>query len=347
VTSARIVGAGLIGTSLGLALRSKGYDLCMLDADSKRENLAQDLVGPRWSGASDLVVFALPSSKLSKVAASEFALNPNAIFIDVGSVKTKPQLEIDLIPGMSARFCGTHPMAGREFGGPESARADLFEGRAWIFAPSAETDSEVSSSVRALISLVGGMPIEMNIHDHDAAVALISHLPQISATLLASQLVGAPEEWLALAGQGLRDSTRIAASDAQLWSDIVSLNQREILPLLVGLERDLRELIDNLSVNQFVEKTLKRGNEGRSAIPGKHGGRNRDYFYLPIVIEDKPGQLAHLFQECADARVNIEDLTIEHSPGQFTGLITLAISQNDSEKLTEHLRERGWKVHGL
>ena len=107
------------------------------------------------------------------------------------------------------------------------------------------------------------------------------------------------------------------------------------------------DLIANLSSNQFVEKSFNRGNAGRAAIPGKHGGRSRDYFYLPVVIEDKPGQLALLFQECSEAEVNIEDLSIEHSPGQFTGLITLAISQANNEKLTEHLRSRGWKVHGL
>jgi prephenate dehydrogenase len=347
VNSARIVGAGLIGTSIGLALSAQGYQIRMLDSDPKREDLAQDLVGATWTGPVNLVVLALPTSSLSKVIGREFQLNPNAVFIDVGSVKTKPQREIESISGLSKQFCGTHPMAGREFGGPESARADLFEGRAWIFSPSDETSPDVIASTKALIERLGGIPVLMDPRDHDAAVALVSHLPQISATLLASQLLGAPEEWLALAGQGLRDSTRIAASDPHLWSEILELNQSEVLPLLRGLSEDLNALIENLSVSQFVEKALKRGNDGRSAIPGKHGGRNRDYFYLPIVIEDKPGQLAHLFQECSDAQVNIEDLTIEHSPGQFTGLITLAISQHDSQKLTDHLRTRGWKVHGL
>lgn len=346
--SVRIVGAGLIGTSIGLALAARGFKVRMVDADQKRELLAQDLVGnSENTRVTDLVVLALPTSALSSVIKSEYELNPNSAFIDVGSVKTKPQLDINAISGLASRFCGTHPMAGREFGGPESARADLFEGRAWIYTPTEECDEEVVAEILQLINLLGAIPVRMSATDHDAAVALISHLPQISATLLAAQLIDGREEWLALAGQGLRDSTRIAASDPHLWSEIIGLNRAQILPLLKGLSQDLSDLISNLDINQFVDKTLKRGNLGRSSIPGKHGGRNRDYFYLPIVIEDKPGQLALLFQECSDAGVNIEDLSIEHSPGQFTGLITLAISQSDSEVLTDHLRRRGWKVHGL
>jgi prephenate dehydrogenase len=90
---------------------------------------------------------------------------------------------------------------------------------------------------------------------------------------------------------------------------------------------------------------IAAGQKGRARIPGKHGGKAREYTYLPIVIEDKPGQLAALFDECADASVNVEDLTIEHSPGQFTGLITLALSEADAQKLTEHLKINGWSVH--
>ena len=343
----RIIGAGLIGTSIGLALSAKGYEVQMVDSDNKRAALAQDLVGAAIPGPVELVVFALPTSYLKTVMGDEFLLNPQAVFIDVGSVKTKPLDEVTAIPGLSSRFCGTHPMAGREIGGPESARADLFDGRPWIYTPGDGADTDVELQVKKVIQNLGASPIRMAPAEHDAAVALISHLPQISATLLAAQLCGAPEEWLALSGQGLRDSTRIAASDPNLWKEIIGSNVEKIRPLLVKLSDDLGALITNLDVNQFVEKTINRGNIGRGSIPGKHGGRNRDYSYLPIVIEDKPGQLARLFQECASAEVNVEDLSIEHSPGQFTGLITLALSWTDCEKLSAHLKSRGWKVHDL
>jgi len=104
-------------------------------------------------------------------------------------------------------------------------------------------------------------------------------------------------------------------------------------------------LIGSLDDESSVAQVIEDGQRGRARIPGKHGGKAREYTYLPIVIEDKPGQLAALFDECATAGVNVEDLSIEHSPGQFTGLITLALSQTDAEKLGEHLKTHGWSVH--
>ena len=206
--------------------------------------------------------------------------------------------------------------------------------------------SATVETVRELITLLGATPVLMSANDHDAAVAVISHLPQISSSLLAAQLSNFPKEWLALAGQGLKDSTRIAGSDPLLWKEILSLNREKIRPLLQKLSDDLQILLRDFDNDEAIETLLENGRTGREKIPGKHGGRNRDYYYLPIVIDDKPGQLARLFQECADAGVNVEDLTIEHSPGQFTGLISLALSEKDSHILSQHLSSRGWKVHG-
>ena len=112
-----------------------------------------------------------------------------------------------------------------------------------------------------------------------------------------------------------------------------------------SLHNDLGTLINSLDDESSIAKLIEDGQEGRARIPGKHGGKAREYTYLPIVIEDKPGQLAALFDECASASVNVEDLSIEHSPGQFTGLITLALSENDAAKLSEHLKSHGWSVH--
>lgn len=343
--SVRIVGSGLIGTSIALALVKESISVEMVDSDGHRAALAQDLVGKPAVQGADLVIFALPTSKLKQVIPAEFKLNPKATFIDVGSVKAKPLDEIEEIPNLASRFCGTHPMAGREIGGPEAARADLFAGRPWIYTPSPSCDQDVIATVLELISTLEATPIRMTPEEHDAAVALISHLPQISASLLAKQLHLAPEHWLALAGQGLKDSTRIAASDPDLWREIISMNREQIRPLLVKLSEDLSNLISEFDDDDAIAEAIAQGRSGRARIPGKHGDRPRDYYYLPIVIEDKPGQLGALFQECAQANVNIEDLSIEHSPGQFTGLITLALSKSDAERLTKHLESRGWNVH--
>jgi len=181
--------------------------------------------------------------------------------------------------------------------------------------------------------------------DHDKAVALVSHLPQLISSLLAKQLAGNPASWLELSGAGLRDMTRIAASDSSLWKAIIAANSAAIAPLLKSLALDLNSLISNIESESFIAAVIKDGQSGRALIPGKHGGKAREYTYLPIVIADKPGQLAAIFDECAKVSVNIEDLSIEHSPGQETGLITLAVSHADANTLKAHLESEGWDVH--
>jgi prephenate dehydrogenase len=178
-------------------------------------------------------------------------------------------------------------------------------------------------------------------------VAKISHLPQIVSSLLAKQLIGTKTEWMDLSGQGLRDTTRIAASDEQLWKEIIYSNRKVLATLLKDLQKDLEGLIDNLEDPSHIEKILSQGRIGRELIPGKHGGKARKYSYVPIVIDDKPGQLAAIFNECSTLGVNVEDLIIEHSPGQLSALITLALSGVDARKLSDHLGSIGWNVHPI
>jgi len=344
ISHVKIIGSGLIGTSIGLALALKNIGVSMRDVDSRAQGLAQDLVNSPSTNPVDLVIFAMPVSSLNSSLDIEFAANPKACFIDISSVKTKVKVEVLSSKLPLHRFLPTHPMAGREVGGAESARADLFVGRPWV-TDSAGVDPDVVEKGVELIELLGGHRIELDSLEHDRAVALVSHLPQLVASLLAKQLTGGEEGWLELAGAGLRDTTRIAASDSKLWREIITSNSQALTPLLKALQSDLGNLIESIEDEKAVSDLIAAGQEGRARIPGKHGGKAREYTYLPIVIEDKPGQLAALFEECAAASVNVEDLAIEHSPGQFTGLITLALSESDAVKLSEHLKNNGWSVH--
>ena len=343
----RIVGSGLIGTSIGLALVQHGVQVEMIDVDRNAESLASDLTGSKPTSSPDVVVFALPTKELESVLQREFVLNPRSTFMDVGSVKTEVQLKVESVAEMSERFVPTHPMAGREIGGASSARADLFSGRSWVVTPTSLTNSECIKTVLELISLLGATPMALSASDHDAAVAKISHLPQIVSSLLAKQLIGTSPEWMELAGQGLRDTTRIAASDEQLWKEIIYSNRNVLTMLLKDLQIDLTALIENLDDPSHIENMLLQGRTGREQIPGKHGGKAREYSQLPIVIDDKPGQLAAIFNECSMLGVNVEDLTIEHSPGQLSALITLALSDSDARKLSHHLDSIGWNVHPI
>lgn len=343
----RIVGAGLIGTSIGLALKAAGASVQFVDIDARAELLANDLVKSEKFDSPDLIIIATPPSAFKSSIEREATLNPQAILMDIGSVKTKPILEVSTLQGLLYRFCGTHPMAGREVSGAVSARADLFLDRAWIITPTVETSPEARAMVLKVIAVCGAQVVEMSAKDHDEQIALISHLPQTISSLLAAQLSNSKPEALALAGGGLRDTVRIAGSDPKLWGEILAANEAALLPLLISLQSDLADLISAASGSAKWESLVAAGRAGKSAIPGKHGGKSREYSYLPIVIDDRPGQLGSLFNACAKADVNIEDLTLEHSPGQLTAVITLAIAPEDMARLSEYLTKDGWNVHSV
>ena len=345
--SVRIVGAGLIGTSIGLALKTAGASVQFVDVDANAELLANDLVKSGNFENPDLIIIATPPSSFKSAIEREETLNPQAILMDIGSVKTKPLLEVSTIERLLSRFCGTHPMAGREVSGAVSARADLFLDRAWIITPTSETSAAAKAMVLEVIAACGAQPVEMSAEDHDERVALISHLPQTISSLLAAQLSNSNPEALALAGGGLRDTVRIAGSDPKLWGEILAANEAALLPLLISLQSDLSALISAASGPAKWESLVAAGRAGKSSIPGKHGGKSREYSYLPIVIDDRPGQLGSLFNACAKADVNIEDLALEHSPGQLTAVITLAIAPEDIGRLSEFLTKDGWNVHSV
>ena len=343
----RIVGAGLIGTSIALALRATGVTVTLCDSDSRAEALARDLMGDKngdSSGVEDLCIVATPPDAVAGVIKAELSRNPELRVMEISSIKTKPVLEVSKIGFDLAFFAPTHPMAGREVSGPQSARGDLFQGRPWILCPDG-VDPELSQMVRDVVTRCGGIALDRTVGEHDQAVALVSHLPQIVASLLAAQLVAGQGSDLDLAGAGLRDTTRIADSDGELWAQILAGNSAALRPLLINLQNDLSLAINKLDDPAAMAQLIKDGQRGRALIPGKHGGQARNYTYLAVVIEDKPGQLAAIIKSCAAAKVNIEDMAIEHTPGQQTGLITLAFSPEDSVIVAAHLEKEGWKVH--
>lgn len=347
IQSIRVVGAGLIGTSIGLKMKSLGCKVEIIDTDANSMKLAQDLIKSEKLSEPELIVVAVSVDANTKVVIEQINNNPNSIVCDLASVKSDLLLQVDKLSAHPENFVSLHPMAGREVSGAENSRADLFEGRAWIGISDSLKNKKNKEIIESFVSGCGGVLYWLTSKEHDETVALLSHLPQILSSLLASKLNDVDPNKLNLAGQGLRDVTRLAASDAKLWAQILTSNKDSIQPLLADFIASLTKLQDSLrSTNQDqVAVILKRGVEGKARIPGKHGAKNRDYSFLPIVIDDKPGQLASIFNECAKVDVNIEDLSIEHSPGQETGLITLSLSAQDCEKLSEHLISKGFRVH--
>ena len=336
-----VIGAGLIGTSIALGAKKVGAEVELLDEDGRAQALANDLVEATKVIDPEIVVIAAPTSALNSVSNRYKSLYPKSTFIDIGSTKTKVKVEVQQDFELASRFCPTHPMAGRELDGAEAAQSDLFVGKSWVITPLEETSKASIEHAKELIEALGARVITMSPEAHDLAVATVSHLPQVISSLLAAQLVGKDPEYLALAGSGVLDTTRIAGSNPQLWKEILNLNQEALLPLLKDFQKDLSTLIESYDVQEILE----RGRKGRQSLPGKHRTVSRNYTYLPVVIEDKPNQLALLFNECGKANVNVEDIAIEHSPEQNTGLVLLALNSEDAITLNNHLSISGWRVH--
>jgi prephenate dehydrogenase len=351
----RIVGAGLLGTSIGLALRKQGLDVVIDDLSPANQRLAIDYGAGRAPSGEDqisLVVVCVPPDVTAKTIALELNSHHAAVVTDVASVKSQILTQLTESNADLTRYVGSHPMAGRERGGALSGRADLFFTRPWVIAPNSASSSGASELVEKLALDLGATPVLVDAESHDRAVALVSHLPQLVSTLLAARLEHAEARDVSLAGQGLRDTTRIAASDAALWVQILSANADRVLPLLEKFETDLAAVISALQdlakpgALSVIGDLLKRGNAGVEQIPGKHGSQPKQYSRVVVMIDDRPGQLAKLLTEVGEIGVNLEDLKLEHSPGAQVGLPELYVLPEAETRLVAALGERGWRIVG-
>ena len=345
----RVIGAGLIGTSVALALKSAGKQVEMEDIDQHNLKIASDLVKSTKIEQPDLILIAVPIENTQEIVINTLSSNQSSVVCDLSSVKSELKVEVAKLSDKASRFLSLHPMAGRESSGAESARADLFDGRAWIGIENPAASKSTITVVEELIKICKGSLYWFSADEHDQIVAKLSHLPQILSSALAGELLELSEQQLNIAGQGLRDVTRLAKSNPNLWAEIILQNKPSVLSSLDSLIRNLNNLRKDLAVSNksSIIEFLRKGAAGKSKIPGKHGAKEREYSYLPIVIDDKPGQLAIIFNHCAQISVNIEDLSIEHSPGQETGLITLALANTDTDKLSAHLINQGFKVQAV
>jgi prephenate dehydrogenase len=350
----------LIGTSIGLALRERGMSVRLSDRDPARVALASELGAGTATGLlsqgqlsnerADLVMICVPPADVAAELVRTQHLNLGATYSDVASIKAKPQEEAQKLGADLSVFVGGHPVAGRERGGPASARADLFLGRPWVLAPTPKTSSEAVETVRALVVECGAVPVELDARAHDTAVALISHAPQALASLLAARLVDTDPTTAQLAGQGLRDLTRIADSDPDMWAQIAAGNAGPLAAVLAGLAADLAGLAADLEADDergaaAFRAVVAAGNAGRARLPGKHGARAARYATVPVVVSDEPGALARLLVDAGKAGINVEDLSLEHSPGAPVGLCELFVQPAAAEPLAAVLTERGWTVH--
>lgn len=354
----RVVGTGLLGASTGLGLRALGVDVVLADPSPSAVALAVDLGAGRRPDAGDvpaLVVVAVPPDVTADVVARELAAHPDAVVTDLASVKHGVLIALLDAGAPTRRYVGGHPMAGRERSGAVAARGDLFVGRPWVVCPD-DADPAAVAVVGDLALDLGAVPVVMSAVDHDAAVALVSHVPQVAASLVAARLLEGAEPAVALAGQGLRDVTRIAASDPALWVQILGANAGPVAQLLRSVHQDLGVVVaaledlaadpDAPGARTALARAVAAGNEGVARVPGKHGAPPTTYALVSVVVPDRPGELGRLFSDMGEVGVNLEDLRLEHSPGQPVGLAELSVLPTARDHLETALAARGWTVHG-
>ncbi|MGW9346862.1 prephenate dehydrogenase [Nocardiopsis flavescens] len=350
-----VLGAGLIGTSIALALRSRGVEVLLSDPDPASLRLACDLgAGTPLADAdgrpADVAVIAAPPAVVPRVLRESQDRGLAHVYTDAASVKASVVAAAEALGCDLATFVPGHPMGGREKRGPGAARADLFLGRSWALCPTGKADPGAVERVAEVARLCGADPLVIDAAAHDRAVALVSHVPHVASSAVAARLVGAGEDALALAGQGVRDVTRVAGGDPSLWTEILTHNAAPVAEALRAVAADLARAADALAAREAraepVRDLLARGREGHGRIPGKHGEATLpDYTVIPVVIPDEPGSLGRLFAAAADAGVNIEDVRIEHTPGLPLGVAQLHVLPAGVDTLARALAADGWSVH--
>jgi prephenate dehydrogenase len=291
-----------------------------------------------------LVVVAVPPAATAAVVVAALQRYPNATVVDVASVKGSVAAAVlaSETPEKE-RYVGTHPMAGQALSGPLTAVGEMFVDRTWVIVPTAQSTSEAVKQAIRLAQACRARVLELDAASHDRAVAAVSHLPQLVSSLVAAELAQCPPEDLALAGQGVRDVTRIAASDAQLWAQIIDGNRESVLQQLRAVAADLEQLIATFSP-AAVSDLLRRGNAGVRALPGKHGRPVSELVAVVIEIPDTPGALAHLFRDIEAVGINVEDLSIEHDALRLVGFLSVHVEPERADILRASMREHGWEI---
>ncbi len=357
-------GGGLIGASMALALMASGHAVQLHDRDPAVRTALRDALARRsvpagpvaavhdlWVDAAsgaDLVVAAVPPPAIPEVLGEAAGVaRADALLTDVAGVKAGVVAAVidELGPAAAARYVGGHPMAGSERSGPDAGDASLFSGATWVLTPTEVTSDAALARASDLARGLGARVLVLAPDEHDVIVGLVSHLPQLVASVLAdvaAEAVGAERDAvMAVAGPGFRDTTRIAASDAALWLDIVEGNRDAILAALGRFEHRLRDVTDAVERGDApaLGAILARASEARRRLlPKDLGAPTRD---LLVPLRDRPGVIAHIAGALGSAGINIEDLSMRHASDADRGSLLLRVRSEAVERALEVLEAAG------
>ncbi len=339
---AAVVGTGLIGGSIGLALRGLGWHVTGQDLDARRAARALELGAVDAVGddpAAEITFVCTPVSSIAEAAKE--ALARGGAVTDVGGVKGPIVAAVD-----HPRFVGGHPMAGSEQEGMDGADPRLFDGATWVLTPTVTTDADAYTLIRSVVTSFGADVVAVAPERHDELVATVSHVPHLAAaTLMALAADGVTEQgpMLRLAAGGFRDMTRIAAGHPGIWPDICAENREaivEALDRLVSALSAMRDLVV-LGDRPGLLDALERARAARVNLPARVA-RDRDLVEVRVPVPDRPGVLAEITTLLGELDVNIEDLEIAHSAEGERGVLVLVVQDKAAEDTRAALGSRGF-----
>ena len=337
-----VVGTGLIGGSIGMALRQQGWHVTGRDLDPGRAEQGLDLGALDAVGSDPGAAIAFVCTPVSSIAGeARAALAGGGVVTDVGGVKGPVVAAVD-----HPRFVGGHPMAGSEQEGMDGADASLFEGATWVLTPTVDTDPEAYALVRSVVTSFGADVVALAPERHDELVATVSHVPHLAAaTLMALAADGAVEQgpMLRLAAGGFRDMTRIAAGHPGIWPDICTENRDAIvqaLDRLVAALSAMRDLVV-LGDRPGLLRALERARAARVNLPARVA-RDDELVEVRVPVPDRPGVLAEITTLLGELDVNIEDLEIAHSVEGERGVLVLVVQAKAADDTRSALLSRGF-----
>ncbi len=337
---AAVLGTGLIGSSVGIALRHAGWTVRGWDPSGQALGKAL-AIGAIDIGAgsvdeavtdADLVVLAGP---VSQIVSTLPGLHTDALVTDVAGVKGPVVTAAAHLP----HFVGGHPMAGRETSGPEGASGSMFRGAAWVLCTDGATTDDWER-MRHIVESVGAVAVPMTSQEHDRAVAAASHLPQVTAGALV-ELVGEDAAALGLAAGGFRDLTRIAMSDPGWWVDVLVENRGQVVPALRRLADRLNGLAAEVEGGQSeaIRERMLKSRQIRRAMAAP-------VETVSIVLEDRPGQMARVGHSLSESGVDLRDLQLRHAVHGGGGVLTLSVRAGEAAKLRQALIADGFTILG-
>ncbi len=360
-TRAALIGTGLIGGSLGMALREKrlvgeiaGYDRDNEAAENALKKGAVDSIADSPAEAvkdADLVILAVPVlSTLDLLKEISSAIKKEALITDVGSTKAWIMEAVETVLPEEVIFIGGHPMAGSEESGIAGADPALLENAIYVLTPGKKADSKKINKLSAMLSEVRSEPLILEPLAHDRIVASTSHLPHLAAAALVQSVVGADDLELVktLSAGGFRDSTRIALGNPDIWRDIFISNRWALLAALKRYKESIANLEQHLTAlsGEGLEEFLQQARDYRKTIPHRGRGILPEVYDLIVLVRDTPGIIGKLTTLLGDAGINIDAIEILHVRELAGGSIRIGFKdKNNREKAVELLDQHGYRFH--